>query len=81
MTDEQPLTEQEKCYLNALKLFMERGGKLELQESAKMLDELSPDQARDDRPLPPSARRSTSICYVSKNHWVDFANTSSMGAH
>jgi len=46
MANEQPLTEQEKRYLNALKLFMERGGKPELQESAKMLDELSPKQAR-----------------------------------
>ena len=46
MANEQSLTEQEERYLNALKLFMERGGKPELQESAKMLNELSPDQAR-----------------------------------
>jgi hypothetical protein len=46
MAREQPLTEQEKRYLKALKLFMERSEKPEFQESAKMLDELSPEQAR-----------------------------------
>ena len=42
-----PLTEQEKRYLNALKLFIERSEDLEILESAKMLDDFSPKQARD----------------------------------
>ena len=46
MADETPLTEQEKRYLNALKLFMERSEDLSHHESAKMLDEFSPEQAR-----------------------------------
>ena len=46
MADEKPLTEQEKRYLNALKLFMERSEDPSHRESAKMLDEFSPDQAR-----------------------------------
>jgi hypothetical protein len=46
MADEKPLTEQEKRYLNALKLFMERSEDPSHHESATMLDEFSPEQAR-----------------------------------
>jgi hypothetical protein len=46
MTLETPLTDQEKRYLNALRLFMERNGDPENLEDGKMLDELSPKQAR-----------------------------------
>jgi hypothetical protein len=45
MANEKPLTEQEKRYLNALKLFLERNGDSEHLESVKMFD-LSPKQAR-----------------------------------
>ena len=46
MAEEKPLTEQEKRYLGALKLFMERSGDPKHLESAKWLDELSPEPAR-----------------------------------
>jgi hypothetical protein len=46
MGREMPLTDQEKRYLNALKLFMERVGDPEHLEDKIVVDELSPEQAR-----------------------------------
>ena len=46
MAQEKPLTEQEKRYLGALKLFMEQSGDPKHLESAKWLDKLAPEPAR-----------------------------------
>ena len=46
MTDETPLTEQEKRYFNAVKLFMESKEDRENLGLVKMLNELTPAQAR-----------------------------------
>ena len=46
MALETPLTDQEKRYLNALRLFMDRTEDPEHLEDGKVLDELSPEQAR-----------------------------------
>ena len=46
MPKKTPLTEEEKRYLNALKLFMERNEDPEHPEDRIVLDELSPEQAR-----------------------------------
>ena len=46
MTDEPPLTEQEKRYFNAVKLFMESKEDRENLGLVKMLNELTPAQAR-----------------------------------
>ena len=46
MARKTPLTEEEKRYLNALKLFMERNEDPEHLEDRIVLDELSPEKAR-----------------------------------
>ena len=44
--ENEPLTDQEKRHIGALKLFLEASDDPEGIESARMLDEFSPDQAR-----------------------------------
>ena len=81
MPKKTPLTEEEKRYLNALKLFMERNEDPEHLEDRIVLDELSPEKARAMIVLhhiwledPPVVFFGLQVIYV------DFANSRRLGA-